>query len=73
MPQQELQKKLDKVIDLVLIKVMEILKGLDKISKVINQIDYENVYVKINTKDDTYILDKTRPKNKIGFEVKGGE
>lgn len=48
---------------------MEILKGLDKISKVINQIDY----VKINTKDDTYILDKTRPKNKIGFEVKGGE
>lgn len=49
---------------------MEILKGLDKI---INQIDYENVYVKINTKDDTYILDKTRPKNKIGFEVKGGE
>jgi hypothetical protein len=52
---------------------MEILKGLDKISKVINQIDYKNVYVKINTKDDTYILDKTRPKNKIGFEVKGGE
>ena len=51
---------------------MEILKSLDKISKVINQIDYENVYVKINTKD-TYILDKTRPKNKIGFEVKGGE
>lgn len=41
---------------------MEILKGLDKISKIINQIDYENVYVKINTKDDTYILDKTRPK-----------
>ena len=52
---------------------MEILKGLDKISKVINQIDYKNVYVKINTKDDIYILDKTRPKNKIGFEVKGGE
>lgn len=52
---------------------MEILKGLDKISKIINQIDYENVCVKINTKDDTYILDKTRQKNKIGFEVKGGE
>ena len=52
---------------------MEILKGLDKISKVINQIDYENVYVKINIKDDIYILDKIRPKNKIGFEVKGGE
>jgi hypothetical protein len=47
---------------------------LEKIDKIVNQLDYHNLYIKIETENDTFILDKQKPRNKIGFEVaKGGE
>lgn len=47
---------------------MDVMKGINKITNIVNQIDYEYLYVEIRTKDDTFILDKTKSKNPIGFQ-----
>lgn len=53
---------------------MEISQGLNKMDKIVKQLDYESLHIEIVTKDDTWTLDKQKPKNPIGFNViKGGE
>ncbi len=76
MQQQELQKRLDKVTHLALIKgmvKMEVMKQIERVMNQVEKIDYKSVYIEILTQHDKFIIDKTKPKNKIGFEVKGGE
>ena len=43
---------------------------LNNISKLVNKINYESVYVEIKTKNDKYILEKNNER-KIGFEIGG--
>ena len=43
---------------------------LNNISKLVNKINYESVYVEIRTKNDKYILEKNNER-KIGFEIGG--
>lgn len=52
---------------------MEIIKQIEKVMNQIEKIDYKSVYVEIKTQDDKFIIDKVKPKNNIGFAVKGGE
>lgn len=52
---------------------MEVIKQIEKIMNQVEKIDYTNVYMEIRTKDDKFIIDKSKPKNKIGFVAKGGE
>lgn len=53
---------------------MDTVKGINRIMNIVNQIDYEYLRVEIRTKNDTFILDKVKPKNQIGFNTaKGGE
>lgn len=52
---------------------MDIMKQLERVVNQIEKIDYKSVYVEIKTQDDKFIIDKVKPKNKIGFAVKGGE
>ena len=76
MLQQELQKRLDKVIHLALIKgmiKMEVMKQIERVMNQVEKIDYKSVYIEIATQNDKFIIDKTKPKNRIGFKVKGGE
>ena len=44
-------------------------KILDKISTLIDKINYKSVYVEIQTEKDKYTLEKEK-RNKIGFDVK---
>ncbi len=44
-------------------------KILDKISTLIDKINYKSVYIEIQTKKDKYTLEKEK-RNKIGFDVK---
>lgn len=75
MQQQVLQKKLDKVIHLVLIKGdgMDIMEQLQKVINQVEKIDYKSVYIEIETKNDRFTMNKIKSKNQIGFETKGGE
>lgn len=52
---------------------MEVIKQIEKVVNQVEKIDYKSVYIEIATQHDKFIIDKTKPKNKIGFEVKGGE
>ena len=52
---------------------MTVIKALDKIDKIVNQIDFEVLHIEITTKNCNYTLDKTKAKNQIGFNVEGGE
>ena len=52
---------------------MTVIKALDKIDKIVDQIDFEALHIEITTKNCNYTLDKTKAKNQIGFDVKGGE
>lgn len=52
---------------------MDIMKQLERVVNQVEKIDYTNVYIKIETENDKFIIDKIKPKNKIGFDVKGGE
>lgn len=52
---------------------MDIMKQLEKVVNQVKKIDYRNVYIKIETENDKFIMDKIKPKNRIGFNVKGGE
>lgn len=52
---------------------MEVMKQIERVMNQVEKINYKSVYVKIITQNDKFIIDKTKPKNKIGFEVKGGE
>lgn len=54
--------------------MMDVMKGINRITNIVNQIEYEYLHIEIRTKNDTFILDKTKQKNQIGFStVKGGE
>ena len=52
---------------------MEIMKQLEKFVNQVEKIDYTSVHIEIETKHDKFIMDKAKPKNKIGFAAKGGE
>lgn len=52
---------------------MEVMKQIERVMNQVEKIDYKSVYIEILTQHDKFIIDKTKPKNKIGFEVKGGE
>lgn len=41
---------------------------LNRIERIVDSIDYKEVYVEIKTDDKKYILEKDK-KNKIGFET----
>ena len=49
--------------------IMNETKILDKISTLIDKINYKSVYIEIQTKKDKYTLEKEK-RNKIGFDVK---
>lgn len=44
-------------------------KILDKISTLVDKINYKSVYIEIQTNKDKYTLEKEK-RNKIGFDVK---
>ena len=52
---------------------MEVIKQIEKVLNQVLKIDYKSVYIEIVTKHDKFIIDKAKPKNRIGFEMKGGE
>lgn len=52
---------------------MEVMKQIERVMNQVEKIDYKSVYIEIATRNDKFIIDKTKPKNRIGFEVKGGE
>ncbi len=52
---------------------MEVMKQIERVVNQVEKIDYKSVYIEIATQNDKFIIDKTKPKNRIGFEVKGGE
>lgn len=52
---------------------MEVMKQIERVMNQVEKIDYKSVYIEITTQHDKFIIDKTKPKNRIGFEVKGGE
>lgn len=52
---------------------MEVMKQIERVMNQVEKINYKSVYVEIITQNDKFIIDKTKPKNRIGFEVKGGE
>lgn len=45
---------------------MKIETVISNIEKYINKIDYRNVYIEIKTKDDRYVLEKSK-RRPIGF------
>jgi hypothetical protein len=47
---------------------MKATTALNKIKKIIESIDYERVYVEIETKNDKYTLEQEKEKNIIGFK-----
>ncbi len=46
---------------------MEVIKQIEKVVNQVEKIDYKNVYIEITTQNDKFIIDKAKPKNKIGF------
>lgn len=52
---------------------MDFMKQLEKVVNQVEKIDYTNVHIEIETKTDKFIMDKAKPRNKIGFAAKGGE
>lgn len=52
---------------------MEVIKQIEKIVNQVEKIDYKSVYIEIATQHDKFIIDKVKQKNRIGFEMKGGE
>ena len=44
-------------------------KILERIDNLIDKMEYKTAYIKIQAKDNKYILEKEK-NNKIGFEVK---
>ena len=44
-------------------------KQLNRISKAINEIPYEHIYVEIQTADDKFILEKNKKTSAIGFRA----
>ena len=44
------------------------LKNVEKINDLIDKMDYEKVYLEIETKQDKYITEKSKPKQ-IGFKT----
>lgn len=52
---------------------MEVMKQIERVMNQVEKIDYKSVYIEIVTQNDKFIIDKNKPKNRIGFEVKGGE
>lgn len=50
---------------------MEVMKQIERVMNQVEKIDYKSVYIEIATQNDKFIIDKTKPKNRIGFEVKG--
>ena len=44
------------------------LKTIEKINDLIDKMDYEKVYLEIETKQDKYIIEKSKPKQ-IGFNT----
>ena len=44
------------------------LKTIEKINDLIDKMDYEKVYLEIETKQDKYIIEKSKPKQ-IGFKT----
>lgn len=40
---------------------------INKIGKLLETIDYEKIYLEIQTKNNKYIIDQIKEKNKIGF------
>lgn len=47
--------------------MMDVMKGVNKITNIVNQIEYEHLHIEIRTKNDTFILDKTKPKKSNRF------
>ena len=43
-------------------------KILDKISNLVDKIDYKSIYVEINTENNKYTLEKDK-RNKVGFNT----
>lgn len=52
---------------------MEVMKQIERVMNQVEKIDYKSVYIEIVTQHDKFIIDKTKTKNRIGFEMKGGE
>ena len=48
---------------------MDYMKQLNRIAKAIEEIPYKEVHIAITTKTDTYIIDKIRETQIIGFKV----
>lgn len=44
------------------------LKTIEKINDLIDKMDYEKVYLEIETKQDKYIIEKSKPKQ-TGFKT----
>ena len=53
-------------------KVMTNLKNVEKINDLIDKMDYEKVYLEIETKQDKYSIEKSKPKQ-IGFKTQRRE
>lgn len=47
--------------------MMDVMKGINRITNVVNQIEYEYLHIEIRTKNDTFILDKTKLKKSNRF------
>ena len=50
---------------------MDIKKALDKIENIVNKLEYENIRIEIETENDMFLLQKTKPKNQAGFILGG--
>ena len=50
---------------------VEIKKALDSIEKIVNKMEFESIRIEISTENDTFLLEKTKPKNQAGFILGG--
>jgi hypothetical protein len=41
--------------------------AINKISKLIDEINYQSAYIEIKTENDKYVLEKERPIRVVGF------
>lgn len=47
--------------------MMDVMKGINRITNIVNQIEYEYLHIEIRTKNDTFILDKNKTKKSNRF------
>ena len=48
---------------------MKVISVINKIDKLVENLDYKSIYIEIQTHDNKFILEKNK-QNKIGFDTK---